>query len=62
MQEIDIGASCPVRERGARSTTEGAEIELDVTTDGSILKDVGTIGGGPIADPTGFLTPYPPFY
>ena len=52
-QKIVAGASNSILESGPSRTIDGVEIEEDETTDGSILRDVGTTKGSTISNPMG---------
>lgn len=48
----------PVSE--AMSTADGEKMEVDGTTNGDILRDVGSTDGAPIVDPSGSGKSDPP--
>ena len=60
VKELEMGISSCTLVRRAWSTTDGSDIEVNVTTDGIILRDVVTADGDSNVDHEGFGKKYLP--
>lgn len=60
MQELEMGISSCTLVRRACNSTDGSDIEVNVTTDGIILRDVVTTDGDPNVDHAGSGKTYLP--